>query len=101
MRSYPHSSYYQRYEGYGFWAAVEERGYRGIPGMVPFPAAQGCRSRRGRARLPAAQVRPSSTCLLVFTIKSRGDCNPARRWTTLLPPARHIDRHSVPGDHRK
>ena len=46
--------YYERYEGYGFWAVIEKQPE--IPGLVPFPARSRCWPRRGRARLPAAQV---------------------------------------------
>ena len=45
--------YYERFAGYGFWAAIEKRSIRG---MVPFPTYEGCPPQRGRARLPAAQI---------------------------------------------
>ena len=34
--------YYERFAGYGFWAAVEKF-ERSIRGLVPFPAHRGCR----------------------------------------------------------
>src|SRR5207302_6738397 len=42
--------YYQRYEGYGFWAAIEKATGEFL-GWFHFPAGSGRRSRRGRTRL--------------------------------------------------
>ena len=46
--------YYERFEGYGFWAAVEKSTNRFV-GWFHFRPAKGAPARRDRARLPAAQ----------------------------------------------
>src|SRR6266545_3827974 len=71
--------YYERFPGYGLWAAVEKSTER-FCRLVPFSTSRRRPARRTRAQLPAAQIGLGKGCVRWWACRRMGQGGRRRKW---------------------
>src|SRR6266508_4417317 len=71
--------YYERFPGYGLWAAVEKSTER-FCRLVPFSTSRRRPARRTRAQLPAAEIGLGKGCVRWWACRRMGQGGRRRKW---------------------